>query len=77
MPTCRSCGTYVEWVETTGGKRMPVEQQAGGNIVLQPHLVPDEPPLAVVVKPGHGTHVSHFASCPEAKQWRRDREKTR
>lgn len=46
---CRSCGAVVLWVETQGGKRMPVDYP------------PDESSLV----------ESHFATCPQAKEWRR------
>lgn len=62
---CRSCGAAIEWAElVNSGKRMPF----------------NEP---IVVFPGNGAIVggrvveevdsasSHFATCPEAKQWRR------
>lgn len=67
---CRSCGAAVRWVLTSTGKRMPLDldPQENGNITL------DESGMASVGKTGEGPrYVSHFASCPQAKNWRRAR----
>jgi hypothetical protein len=49
---------------------MPVEADGEtGNVVIGRSLLNE--PVAFVVEPGEGTHVSHFATCPQAKEWRR------
>lgn len=58
LTTCRSCGRCIVWLVTDKGRRMPVDPEG--------------------VKPGetvyeHGRHVSHFATCPQADQWRKKR----
>lgn len=76
---CKSCGAPMLWVEWASGKRMPVavEPVADGDIVLtfrksEGKLLAaratelDEEHLA-----GRKRYVSHFASCPQAKQYRR------
>lgn len=74
MALCRSCGAHIEWAETERGKRMPVEKaENGGNVILQEQL-DGGTPTAVVVGAGKGTHVSHFATCPDAPHWRRKGE---
>ena len=85
-PLCRSpkCDAEVIWCMTEGKKDMlvdatPVPYQPGedfGNIKLE-----DVPgnlrPMARVLKPAQafgrqGTlHLSHFATCPDAKRFRR------
>lgn len=70
MAACRSCGAWIVWAVTEKGKRMPVEPSDGGNIFLKESLF-DEPPTATVVEPGKGTHASHFATCPDAPEWRK------
>lgn len=75
MPSCRTCGAWIVFAETTHGKRIPLEPvtEGGalrGNVLLQGHLDGGEP-TAVIVEPGRGTHISHFATCPDAPQWRR------
>ncbi len=69
MTTCKSCGTLIQWVETEKAKRMPVEKRVGGNIILRGETA-DQVPIARVVGPGKGTHVSHFANCKQADLWR-------
>jgi len=67
---CGSCGAPIVWAHNVYGKREPIDAApvAGGNIVL---VGLGEPPRAEHVKPGVGTHVSHFATCPDARKWRR------
>lgn len=69
MSQCRSCGMPIEWVYTKSGTRMPVTEAEAGNVVVETGLFGE--PEARVVKPGKGTHVSHFANCPQANDWRR------
>lgn len=69
MGQCRSCYARVEWVRTESGRRMPVEETEGGNIRLDKDLLGER--VAVMVPEGEGTHVSHFARCPQSKEWRR------
>lgn len=68
---CRSCGAPVVWAHTENGQRIPVDPQpiTGGNLLL---VGLTDPPRVVYDK-RHGTHRTHFASCPHAKQWRRER----
>jgi hypothetical protein len=76
---CRSCGAAVIWTETERGKRMPVDAEpvhddgiAGTTFVLRAE---HEPPLAVAAWPAafpdEPHYVSHFATCPDADDWRR------
>lgn len=75
---CRSCNASVLWAEWESGKRMPVDAQpnsAFGNLVLSIRggntlIVAKFDPLK------HGDsrnrYTSHFATCPEARDWRRE-----
>jgi hypothetical protein len=75
---CRTCGASIVWAKTPTGKSMPVdfEPASGGNVIL------DEGPegllavlcheSAVVDKP---RHKAHFATCPQAAEHRRARNK--
>jgi len=71
--TCKACGTPLIWAKTEKGASIPIDLQPArpeyGNIVLQYGLA--GPPRADMVKPGHGTHVAHYATCPEAGRFRR------
>ena len=79
MSNCNSCGAPIRWAETTNGRRMPVnaEPDPDGNVVL---LYPSPgAALAMIVDPGQTTlddaprYLSHFATCPNADQHRKDR----
>lgn len=59
MKTCRSCEAPIVWLKTATGKAMPVDASS--------------------VQPGDtlfvpGLHVSHFATCPDAKEHRKPRQ---
>ena len=86
--TCRSCGAPIEWAITAKGKRMPVdaEPRTDGTILLR-HTRVGEPPRAEVlnaeeiaferqVAANRGEElrlfVSHFVSCPQSADWRKD-----
>jgi hypothetical protein len=65
LPTpgkCKSCGAEILWVETPGGRSMPLNPTPEKRIVLG-------------VKTGEAhvldTYVSHFASCPQADEHRK------
>lgn len=58
---CRSCGVAILWIETPNGKRTPVEATPvrGWQTYGDGHWRLAE------------LHVSHFATCPDARRWRR------
>lgn len=76
--SCRSCGAPVIWAVTTSLSKMPVDAEPveDGNVAL---MAPrHEGSLrAIVLGPLDTlTHesplrTSHFATCPQAKSWRR------
>lgn len=66
---CSSCSAPIKWVRTERGKHMPVDAK---------------PTTLLVATGGHGPQgtpnvtsrrgwVSHFATCPNADQHRRER----
>jgi hypothetical protein len=63
---CRSCHAPVLWAKTVAGKDMPLDPAPvdNGNINLQAGI-------ARYVDPGAGQYVSHFATCPQGKTWRK------
>lgn len=81
---CRSCQRPVIWAITATNLRpMPVDPEPtqGGNVALEPR--PDgQQPLARVISVAkqfgrRDLRTSHFATCPEAGQWRtRTRRRT-
>jgi hypothetical protein len=73
---CRTCGASIQWVETERGKRMPIDSRPSeqGTIVLRHRFA--EPPLAIAgvppeAFPGEPRYTSHFATCPQAADWRK------
>lgn len=73
MSSCSKCYAAIRWAKTPKGKSIPIDampsEDGKANVVLSRDLLGDQ--LATVVKPGEGTHVSHFATCPYAKEFRK------
>lgn len=73
---CRSCSRYIIWAKTKDDKPIPIDPDPvlGGNIELE-NRGRMKPPLATFpIKVDNMTakrYVSHFATCPEAKKWRK------
>jgi len=72
---CRSCPAEIEWVLTEQGRRMPidVETRADGNLIVTGEAIDRGRMVPTVryVEAGEGDRVSHFATCPNAKEHRR------
>lgn len=72
--TCRSCRKPITWVKTEKGKNIPLDSRPdpNGNLVVRGGV-------AHFVKPGQRVEmgerlfVSHFVTCPAAKEHRRAR----
>lgn len=64
---CRSCKAPVIWVRTTKGKMMPLnaEPDPNGSFAI----------IDGVAEPARlfdqTRYTSYFATCPQAKQWRK------
>jgi hypothetical protein len=77
--TCSSCGASIFWVETTNGKRMPVDcsPTTDGKYVLRHRKSEDK--LYADVYQGEEVHhgrlryTCHFGTCPNADQHRSSR----
>jgi len=67
---CRSCGAPIVWAVSARGKRMPfnAEPTAAGTWHLE-ETAPGE--VRAAHGPGPDGHVSHFATCPNARQHRK------
>ena len=78
--TCRSCGAPILWVRTERDKRMPLDAAPvpataqRGTFVLR-DKGSAEGPLAIAATPaqlpGEVYYVSHFSTCPQAAEHRR------
>jgi hypothetical protein len=81
---CRSCGADVLWAEWASGKKMPVDAEPdmrpppkGGSLVLSRRDPAGADKLIVEKwREEHGSkrnrYTSHFATCPNAGDWRRE-----
>ena len=58
---CRSCGAAIEWATTPSGAKMPLDPPVV--------TIPDLHGLDFV-EVDRAQTKSHFATCPEAQQWR-------
>lgn len=73
MAMCRSCEAPIIWVETTSGKNMPIDETptANGNLVyvagVARAVTDDDRQLK------RPLYTSHFATCPDASQFRSPR----
>jgi hypothetical protein len=70
---CASCGAPIRWVRLAPHlSPHPVDTEPAPNGTIE--LSADGSNRARVVKPSEERelYVSHFASCPHAKAWRRE-----
>lgn len=83
---CRACGAPIGFIKSVAGKTIPVDaepfsyvQKSNGTLkIVTPNgevvsgELPDDPQNAT----GIG-YISHFATCPEADQFRKKRKSDR
>jgi hypothetical protein len=62
---CRSCDESIVWMRTDAGKNVPVNADSVDEADLDFNEV--RQPMFDETK----DHVSHFKTCPHAKQWSR------
>ena len=75
---CRSCKAPIMWAITEKNRRIPLDPQpcADGNILLQfrgNFLLPLATVHFAVQLDNPQRFKSHFATCPNSKQWRRQK----
>lgn len=76
---CRSCNKSIVFLKTTSGRAAPFELDPAGEFEIRDgravHVGP--PPqqleLGAAAEPRPDRYTSHFASCPQAKEWRSPR----
>lgn len=63
---CRSCKALIVWLPTKAGKSMPVDAGERSDVwhAAEPGLLYDPK-----------VHKSHFATCPDSKQWKKPQPK--
>lgn len=72
---CRSCGRPVVWAATKNDKLMPVDAEptADGNVELAVGALGRGVVATVLTGPSLMStplRTSHFATCPQADEWR-------
>lgn len=76
--TCKRCGRAVFWLQNAStGKTAPIDAEPtiaprSGNVVID-----HEARTYRVVAAAPGLFVSHFATCPAARKFRRSRPASR
>lgn len=79
LDRCRSCRAPIIWLTIRpGGRRMPIDADpiADGNIIADLAqavgiVIPAGALTFLDDTPGEARYRSHFASCPQAAEWRR------
>lgn len=75
---CRSCRAPIRWVETSSGKRMPLDPDPDpeGNVWID--RIENGTPIVHVALMGSAVpsgepfrYVSHFVTCPDRDAWRK------
>lgn len=78
MTRCRSCEAPIVWALTPGGKRIPLDADPvpDGNAVIIERRA-GVPVIELIdladVDAGAVRYRSHFATCPQANEWRKTR----
>ena len=73
MSKCKRCGAPIFWAPTKNGKDMPVDEapdRARGNLVLENGTVRV---AAESDDDAFFRYTSHFATCPNANEFRKKR----
>lgn len=66
---CRSCGAPVVWVETVRGTRIPFNPPLAIARTQETLLAGDD--TRTIEHVDSAVSTSHFATCPDATQWRK------
>jgi hypothetical protein len=70
MAQCRTCHREIVWGVTEAGKRVPLDPPEKRYIradLMAEHYATEDDYIMVE------THVSHFATCPQADQHRKEK----
>jgi hypothetical protein len=72
LGTCRSCGASIEWATVAeSGRAMPFNRP----LVLEPNLALEDGEPPVIARVDLTKTTPHFATCPQAAEWRRRRRR--
>jgi len=68
---CKSCGKEIRWYKTVSGRAMPVDAEPSEKGTLDISSGVAKTAVKGITLPGTPLHLSHFATCPNAKQHRK------
>lgn len=80
LAACRSCHALIVWVEMRSGERMPLDRDATPDGTIRESTndrgfrffeVLTGGDLEAAHESGVPLYRSHFATCPDAAEWRR------
>lgn len=69
MTTCKGCGQPILWVKTESGAKMPLSVAS-----KQKRFVVKALSNEMLVGSAVDTYLSHWGDCPQAGQFRKERE---
>jgi len=65
---CRACNAPIAFLKTKKGGNMPVDINSVSNEEKQKLIDYEDVPFE------YGRHISHFATCPKAKEFRKGKK---
>ncbi|MFA7360788.1 MAG: hypothetical protein WC139_07100 [Candidatus Kapaibacterium sp.] len=65
---CTACHAAIAFLKTKSGKPMPVNIETVNDVEKQKLFYGEDVPFEF------GRHISHFATCPEAKKFRKGKK---
>jgi len=68
MSRCKTCGQSIQWAVTEAGKKVPLDHPPENRFVKTNRHLPDQELHVRMTE----TYISHFATCPQADQHRKD-----
>lgn len=71
MANCNSCGVEIVWARTVTGKASPMERADDGTWIIDDDGVMRQGNDVSLRLAGGPRYKSHFATCVDAKKWRR------
>jgi hypothetical protein len=74
MPQCKSCKASIVYLPTRTGKHNPVDVSSLSTIEIQMYISDAVYFNEHLPMFDHTRHLSHFATCPDAKRYRTVKE---
>jgi len=72
MAKCESCGEKIIWGKTKNDKWMPINFDSLTEADIRYLQTVDASKHPILFR--YGEHVSHYATCPDANKFRKDKQ---